>query len=107
MKRIIGLLFIVFYLVMTISSCSYKNASMTINRDSIEPGGIVQKGSAKLQLIGTPLKLGQKLPDATLTDALVMNDISLSDFDGKVVVYSIVPSIDTKVFLKRFLTPFG
>ena len=97
MKRIAGFLFIAFFLAMSIPGCTVKNASMTVNKDSIEPGGIVQRGSVQLQLIGKPLKVGQKLPDVTLTDALVMNEVSLSDLAGKVVMYSIVPSIDTKV----------
>ena len=77
--------------------CAIKKDSMVINTGSVQPGGVVQKGDMQLQLIGSPVEVGKPLPDVVLTDALTMTPFSLNDLRGKVVVLSIVPSIDTKV----------
>jgi len=53
------------------------------------------KGEA-LTLAGRELHVGDKLPNFKLT-GLDMNDISNSDFAGKVLVISVVPSLDTPV----------
>ncbi len=45
-------------------------------------------------LLGADLKVGQKAPDFTLIDK-GLNQVSLKDFLGKVVILSIVPSLDT------------
>lgn len=58
-------------------------------------GVITFKGNA-LTLLGTELKVGDKVPDVTLLG----NDLSpvrLSSYRGKVCVISIVPSLDTPV----------
>lgn len=76
--------------------CAQKS-SLVVNTDSVQPGGIIQKGDTKLQLIGTPVEVGKPFPDVTLTDSFTMKPFSIKDLHGKVVVLSIVPSIDTKV----------
>ena len=76
--------------------CAQKS-SMTVNTGSVQPGGIIQKGDTDLQLIGTPVEVGKPLPDVTLTDAFTMKPFSLKELQGRVVVLSIVPSIETKV----------
>jgi thioredoxin-dependent peroxiredoxin len=56
---------------------------------------ITMKGSP-LTLVGTPVQVGTPAPDFTVTG----NDLSpvtLADFEGKVVVISAVPSLDTSV----------
>jgi thiol peroxidase len=49
-----------------------------------------------LPLEGPELKVGDAAPDATVKKDLV-NDCKLSDFAGKVRIYSVVPSLDTPV----------
>ena len=58
-------------------------------------GAITFKGNP-MTLVGEEIKVGQKLPDFELR----ANDYSvktLADYDGKVKIISIVPSIDTPV----------
>ena len=59
------------------------------------PNAITLKGNPKT-LLGDELKVGDAAPDFTLV-ATDMSAKSLSDFDGKVKVISVVPSIDTPV----------
>ena len=48
----------------------------------------------EVTLIGGDLKVGQKAPDFTLIDK-DLKEASLKDFGGRVVILSIVPSLDT------------
>lgn len=56
---------------------------------------ITFKGSP-LTLVGKELQVGQKAPDATLTDT-GMSPVKLSSYAGKITVISCVPSLDTGV----------
>jgi thioredoxin-dependent peroxiredoxin len=61
-----------------------------------EKKGLVTFKGGPLTLVGPELKVGQKAPDAVVTD----NDlkaVKISSFTGKVVILSCVPSLDTKV----------
>ncbi|MDR1126340.1 MAG: thiol peroxidase [Deltaproteobacteria bacterium] len=61
-----------------------------------ERKGVVTFGGNPLTLLGPALKAGDKAPDFTLQ----ANDLSpkkLSDYSGKVLVISVVPSLDTGV----------
>jgi thiol peroxidase len=49
------------------------------------------------QLIGTALHVGDRLPATVLTNAYSMQKVDLSQPNGKVLLISVVPSIDTKV----------
>lgn len=53
------------------------------------------KGSP-ITLLGPELKVGDKAPDFRLNKSLV-DEVTLSDFAGKVKLISVVPSIDTGV----------
>lgn len=53
-------------------------------------------GGTKINTIGTPLEVGQKLPDFKLVDK-DLTPKTLADFDGKIKVFTIVPSVDTGV----------
>ena len=59
------------------------------------PNAVTMKGSPKT-LLGKELKVGDAAPDFSLK-ANDMSDKSLADFDGKVKLVSVVPSIDTAV----------
>jgi len=49
-----------------------------------------------LTLLGEPVSVGQKMPDFTVL-ANDLSEVSLSSFAGKVVLLSLVPSLDTPV----------
>lgn len=49
-----------------------------------------------ITLVGPELKAGDKAPDFTLNKSLV-DEVSLSDYAGKIKLISVVPSLDTGV----------
>lgn len=51
-------------------------------------------GGQPITLVGNKLTEGQESPEFVLTD-VNLNQVKLSDFEGKVVLLSCVPSIDT------------
>lgn len=58
--------------------------------------GIITFAGGPLTLVGPEVKVGQQAPDFTLLDN-ELNVKTLADFDGKVKVISVVPSLDTGV----------
>ncbi len=58
--------------------------------------GVITFAGGPLTLVGPEVKVGQQAPDFTLLDN-ELNVKTLSDFDGKVKVISVVPSLDTGV----------
>jgi thiol peroxidase len=97
MNRPFPLVYPLFLSMLFLVGCVATTPSIPINYQSIEPGGIVQRGDQKFKLLGFPLKLGDHLPDTPLVNASNFEDVKLSAFKGKVMLLSIVPSIDTKV----------
>lgn len=61
-----------------------------------ERTGIATLGGSPITLIGPELKKGDHAPDFTIHKDL-MTKASLSDYDGKVKLISVVPSLDTDV----------
>lgn len=59
------------------------------------PGAVTFKGQP-LTLVGNELKAGDKAPDFTIIDQS-LNPVSLKDFAGRVVLLSVVPSLDTGI----------
>lgn len=57
---------------------------------------VINRAGAPLTLVGKTLEVGDRMPDVTLADAK-LQPIALSSFAGKLVVLSVVPSIDTRV----------
>ncbi|EUJ33288.1 lipid hydroperoxide peroxidase [Listeria floridensis FSL S10-1187] len=51
---------------------------------------------AKMTLLGTEQQVGNQAPDFTVLDN-ALNPVTLHDYDGKVRIISVVPSIDTSV----------
>jgi thiol peroxidase len=80
-----------------IAGCESTQPSPPLNRDSVNPGGIVFRGDKRFQLLGTPISVGKPLPSVKLVDAMTMGEVDLSQERGKVLFLSIVPSIDTRV----------
>jgi thiol peroxidase len=59
------------------------------------PQAITSRGNP-LTLVGDPIEIGQPLPDAVLLGN-DLKPVKLSDYRGKIVVISVVPSLDTDV----------
>lgn len=78
-------------LVLIIAGCENE-------RDSVmeERTGIITFKGGPLTLFGPELKVGQSLPEVTLT-ANDLSDLSFSSFRGKTLIISTVPSLDTPV----------
>ena len=58
--------------------------------------GVITFAGGPLTLVGPEVKVGQQAPDFTLLDN-ELNVKTLADFEGKVKVISVVPSLDTGV----------
>ena len=58
--------------------------------------GVITFAGGPLTLVGPEVKVGQQAPDFTLLDN-ELNVKTLADFNGKVKVISVVPSLDTGV----------
>jgi len=62
----------------------------------VEETGVIHRGAKQLTLLGPTLDVGAPLPDVTLADGK-LEPIKLATYKGKVLVLSVVPSIDTPV----------
>jgi len=84
--------------VVLLAACaSFKPAKPQVNKGSVEPGTTVSRGEKQFRLLGTPVTVGKPLPSVRLVDAMTGKDVDLSAEKGKVLLLSVVPSIDTKV----------
>ena len=88
---------ITFWLVLMTAGCA-TNATMPItDQGTADPGGSVTRKGQPLKLMGKPIVVGEPLPVSTLVDASNMKRVDLSEERGKVLLLSIVPSLETKV----------
>lgn len=62
----------------------------------MERKGMVTMKGAPVTLLGPELAVGERVPDFTVLDRS-LNEVSLGDFEGKVKVISVTPSLDTPV----------
>lgn len=62
----------------------------------MERTGVVTLKGNPVTLVGPALKAGDVAPDFTLVDK-ALSPVKLSDFAGKVVLISVVPSLDTPI----------
>ncbi len=81
----------------SLAACAKKQSDITIRYDSVTPGTEVARKGMKLSLIGTGIQVGQPLPKTALVETGTMKSIDLTEYKGRVLFLSIVPSIDTKV----------
>lgn len=87
-----------FSLLLMLAGCtSFFTTAIPVDRTSVLPGGTVISRGAPQRLIGTPLAVGQALPSSYLLSDASLTTTDLNVFKGKVVLISIVPSIDTTV----------
>lgn len=84
-------------LLLLILGCASLQPKPPVDRDSVEPGNVVQRGDKRFPLLGTPISKGDSLPSVRLVDAMTMKDMDLSEERGKVLFLNIVPSLDTPV----------
>ena len=61
-----------------------------------ERKGLVSMKGEPLVLVGTELKVGDRMPDCTVVDKN-LEPVKLSSFRGKVCIISSMPSLDTSV----------
>lgn len=57
-------------------------------------------GGNPVTLLGNPIKEGDKAPDFTVLDN-GLNPVKLSDYEGKIRILSVFPSVDTSVCNKQ------
>lgn len=57
---------------------------------------MINRGGTPLTIVGKTLDVGDALPDVTVAGAK-LEPIKLADLEGKIIVLSVVPSIDTRV----------
>ncbi len=61
-----------------------------------ERTGVITFKGGPLTLVGNEVRVGDRAPDFTALDG-DLNSVSLSEFGGKTIVISVVPSLDTPV----------
>jgi thiol peroxidase len=89
--------FVIPAIVAFVFGCAGSKPNIIVEKNSAEPGNRVTfKGTGK-ELIGTPIRVGKRLPSSRVVDAETLQETDLSKIKGKVLFISIVPSIDTKV----------
>ena len=85
-------------MLILLSGCARKLGSdIPVDVGTSTPGGTVTLHGEKLRLVGTPLRIGVPLPATVLVDAYTMKKVDLAQLKGKVLILSLVPSLDTKV----------
>lgn len=84
-------------LLMLLAACGAKQPQPIIESESVLPGTEVTRQSTTMALLGQGIQVGQRLPKTPLVDAQTMQPVDLSAITGKVLLLSMVPSIDTKV----------
>ncbi len=94
MKNILKLIVAGIFLLV---GCATSGPPPVMDTGSSEPGGSVTRKGNPTNLLGNAIQLGNPLPSVELVDSSSMKPVDLSLEKGKVLLLSIVPSIDTKV----------
>jgi hypothetical protein len=80
--------------LLALAACSHSTAAPIDTR--VEETGIISSGDKPLTLLGPTLDVGDAMPDVAVSDGK-LQPIQLGSLRGKLVVLSVVPSIDTPV----------
>ena len=85
-------------IVLAVATCSSGgDAKPTAEAARPERTDVIRRGNGDpLTLVGKTLEIGDPMPDVTLADDK-LQPIKLASLKGKVIVLSVVPSIDTRV----------
>ena len=94
MKNILKLIVVFIFLL---AGCATSGPPTVIETGSSEPGGSVTRKEHSTNLLGNAISVNKPLPSVELVDSSSMKPVDLSLERGKVLLLSIVPSIDTKV----------
>ena len=94
MKNIIKLIVVGIFLL---AGCATSGPPPVMDTESSEPGGSVSRKGNPTNLLGNAISVGNPLPSVDLVESSSMKPVDLSQEKGKVLLLSIVPSIDTKV----------
>ena len=94
MKNIIKLIVVGIFLL---TGCATSGSPPVMDTGSSEPGGSVNRKGSPTNLLGKAISVGNPIPSVELVDSSSMKPVDLSLEKGKVLLLSIVPSIDTKV----------
>jgi len=97
MKNAKLLSYLLLFVTILAGCATTASTSLKINPGSVAPGTMVTARGVEQPLVGTPIAVGDKLPPTALIAAGTMEEVNLSQEKGKVLLLSIVPSIDTKV----------
>jgi len=87
--------FLVAALLLTACSAS-PPPFIPVDHDSVAAGSSVLRGNDRLDLQGTPIRVGEPLPEIALVDSN-LRPVALADLRGEVLLISVVPSLDTRV----------
>ncbi len=84
--------------LLTLAGCAAKPVPVIpVDTRSVQPGtSVTRGGTTTLPLLGTPVRVGEKLPAFTLVDTNLKR-VDLAAMRGEVLLLSIVPSLDTQV----------
>ena len=83
--------------IFLLAGCATSGSPPVIDTGSSEPGGSVTRKGNPTNLLGKAISVGNPIPSVELVDSSTMKSVDLSIEKGKVLLLSIVPSIDTKV----------
>jgi len=80
-----------------LGACAAALPAIPVDTATVEPGATVTRGGkTTLQLLGSPLAVGQPLPSSKLVDTS-LKTVNLATMSGEVLLLSVVPSLDTQV----------
>jgi thiol peroxidase len=83
-------------LVLALAACSKTPDTKQAEPTRPERTDVIRRNGQPLTLLGPTLDVGDAMPEATVADGK-LEPIKLGSFEGKVIVLSVVPSIDTRV----------
>lgn len=84
-------------LSLLLAGCATGSPLIPVDHESAVPGGTVMAQGTSQRLTGTPIEVGKPIPATQLIADNTMAKVDLTGMKGKVLLVSIVPSIDTKV----------
>lgn len=98
MKAIISrAMVLLLFLVFGLYGCAKLSIPVIpVSSESVQAGASVTRAGAIKDLIGSPVTVGDKLPNVVLMDRL-MRPQALDELRGKTILLSIAPSLDTQV----------
>jgi len=84
-------------LALLLGACAAALPAIPVDTETVQPGATVTRGGkTTLQLLGSPLAVGQKLPSVKLVDTN-LKTVDPAGMQGEVLLLSVVPSLDTQV----------